>query len=293
MNIQSTIGIYEEYVQNGPLPEFYTFQYSQDHLETYFSLVRSSLGWNINPNVQQFQCAYRKLLFCTPHISGGFTNCNIEFPDALLEVSSVSQQSMPLNLEAVLRAEMIELDLDYDIIINTELEPYEQHVCALSASSVEANIIKNIKMRSVSACQDCLNIFDENHRISDSLIARKVNRGQSIKHPCTSTMNIIKVTEEITKILPFNEFKSYTSMAKSIFNVLEIESLFESSHFDLHHNKEIHNSSISHKEEFTLSILENYLQLKSKNICARISLEEQREASEKRQERRQRILDGR
>lgn len=43
-NIQSTLGIYTDYVENGPLQEFYTFQYSQDHLETYFSLIRSSLG---------------------------------------------------------------------------------------------------------------------------------------------------------------------------------------------------------------------------------------------------------
>lgn len=33
-------GIYKDFVVNGPLKEFYTFQFSQDHLETMFSLVR-------------------------------------------------------------------------------------------------------------------------------------------------------------------------------------------------------------------------------------------------------------
>lgn len=33
-------GIYEDFVLNGPLDEFYTFQFSQDHLETFFSLIR-------------------------------------------------------------------------------------------------------------------------------------------------------------------------------------------------------------------------------------------------------------
>lgn len=40
MNFISLRGIYEDFVLNGPLSEFYTFQFSQDHLETYFSLVR-------------------------------------------------------------------------------------------------------------------------------------------------------------------------------------------------------------------------------------------------------------
>lgn len=33
-------GIYEDFVLNGPLQEFYTFQFSQDHLEQFFSLIR-------------------------------------------------------------------------------------------------------------------------------------------------------------------------------------------------------------------------------------------------------------
>lgn len=36
----SLLGIYEDYVLNGPLDIFYTFQFSQDHLETLFSLIR-------------------------------------------------------------------------------------------------------------------------------------------------------------------------------------------------------------------------------------------------------------
>lgn len=40
MNFVSLKGIYEDYVQNGPLAEFHPFQFSQDHLETFFSLIR-------------------------------------------------------------------------------------------------------------------------------------------------------------------------------------------------------------------------------------------------------------
>lgn len=39
-NFTSLKGIYEDLVENGPLKTFYTFQFSQDHLENFFSLVR-------------------------------------------------------------------------------------------------------------------------------------------------------------------------------------------------------------------------------------------------------------
>lgn len=43
-NLTALEGLYTDYVANGPLEEFHTFMFSQDHLETWFSAVRSSLG---------------------------------------------------------------------------------------------------------------------------------------------------------------------------------------------------------------------------------------------------------
>lgn len=39
-NFTSLKGIYEDLVKNGPLKVFYPFQFSQDHLEKFFSLIR-------------------------------------------------------------------------------------------------------------------------------------------------------------------------------------------------------------------------------------------------------------
>lgn len=38
-------GIYEDFVINGPLKEFHPFQFSQDHLESFFSLIRYVILW--------------------------------------------------------------------------------------------------------------------------------------------------------------------------------------------------------------------------------------------------------
>lgn len=86
-NMTSTIGLYEDLVRNGPLDHFDTFQYSQDHLETYFSLIRSAQGANNNPTYQQFQAAYRSLLICSPHLSAEGMNCVINSTE-ILTVSS-------------------------------------------------------------------------------------------------------------------------------------------------------------------------------------------------------------
>lgn len=39
-NFTSLKGIYEDFILNGPLDVFYQFQFSQDHIETFFSLIR-------------------------------------------------------------------------------------------------------------------------------------------------------------------------------------------------------------------------------------------------------------
>lgn len=40
MDFISLQGIYEDFILDGPLTEFFPFQFSQDHLETFFSLIR-------------------------------------------------------------------------------------------------------------------------------------------------------------------------------------------------------------------------------------------------------------
>lgn len=209
INIQSTIRIYKDYVENGPLDVFFTFQYSQDHIETYFSLIRGSLGANVNPNVAQFQSAYQKLLFCT-HISG-HTNCNVEFPDALLEVSSAPQYKATSDIN-ILRAEAIEISEEYETLIMAESTPYEQHVNALVASTIEMDIIRTIKAQ--SACQDCMNVFSENAKINNNFIAKKQYSGQRPKQPCISTMDILLASNEIMKILQFADYIDIQTMVK-------------------------------------------------------------------------------
>lgn len=46
-----------------PFKYILTYKFSQDNLETFFSLIRASGGWNNNPNALQLRWALKKLLF--------------------------------------------------------------------------------------------------------------------------------------------------------------------------------------------------------------------------------------
>ncbi|XP_055306595.1 uncharacterized protein LOC129570898, partial [Sitodiplosis mosellana] len=186
-NMISLIGIYSDYMTTPDSPDkFFTFQFSQDNLETYFSLIRSSLGANSNPNAQQFMAAYRKLLICMPHMSSKHTNCNYFEVSEILTVPSTQTPNMPSHIE-IISVKEIEIDTDYQTMITAEMDPYEEHMCAYVSSLVEANVLRKIKAQSVSACQDC----------------------ELLAQPCCSTRNIIVICEAVFKILQDKEHIDY------------------------------------------------------------------------------------
>lgn len=155
-------------MENGPLAEFPCFQFSQDHTETYFSLIRLSLGWNNNLIEMQFKSAYRKLLVCMPYLLARKTNCIINSVNVFTTPSSnqPEQRSPQPKFDQITEIEIDDEAFHY--LLNAEIEPYEQHLRALIASNVKGNINRKILKRSKSACKDCLNVSSENQKIFDT-----------------------------------------------------------------------------------------------------------------------------
>lgn len=301
ITMQSTIGIYEDYFKNSKSVIFYPFQYGQDHLETYFSLMRQSLGSNQNPDIVQFQSAYRKLLYCAPHISVEVdTNRYIEFPAELMLVSSsaarnVNKNKIDINTISTARPNEIEIDY-YSINDNqyTQLEQYEQYKYALVASNIEKNIIQRFPKQAATACQDCLNVFSENSKIFDRLVARKVIRDEISAQPCSSTLNLILLSEKINEMIETNEPVHYARVAKTILNNnCLIDSLYESTQFETHQpNRTVLSSQFgfTHKEVFLLDVIRTFFTLKSIQVCKRVAFEEQAEDRKRRLDERAKIL---
>lgn len=301
INCQSMIGIYKEYFESTGSPVFYLFQCCQDSLETFFSLIRQCLGANSNPSVEQFTAAYRKLLFCTPHISKTVkTNCNIEFPNELLNVSSQTTSTTGtrklFTTQAIMHAAPFEVEMDIFSFIGHQIEEYEsydQHMYALAAYAVEKDIIQRIQRQTVSGCKQCSHVFAENAKISDSLITKKILRKTKIEQPASSTLKIIFVCEKINNELQSIENVSYQSMARTILSNINLveEELYGFTEFESHQSG-IESSQITHKQAFLLDVICTYLNIKARRICKLIAMEEQAESQKKRSERRLRILAG-
>jgi len=65
-----------------------TYKMSQDHLELFFSAVRSRGGWNNNPSVVQFKAAWKRLLSHQQLKDVSSGNCAAQLNCPLLLVSS-------------------------------------------------------------------------------------------------------------------------------------------------------------------------------------------------------------
>lgn len=290
-NITSTLGIYKDFVQNGPLDSFDIFQYSQDHLETYFSLIRSSLGSNNNPTVQQFKTAYRKLLVCSPYLFRDRTNCAIGNTE-ILTVSSAEHRTQALdnytnNYNTIMRTRAIELELDYMTMITEEKGPYENHMFAYLASTIEMNIIKKLNKNHVSGCQDCLRVFAENSKINDDYVAKKMIHDQKIAQPSSSTVDVVVCAEKVLSYLQ-EQHVPFEISCKTIFDILDINTLYDSSNFNGHDQR----GSATHKEMFIYDIIQELMHMKSNKIGMRITTEERGETIARRLERRNIILAG-
>lgn len=78
LTMQSTIALAKDLfeMEKESLNFFLTYKFSQDHLELFFSCIRSRGGWNNNPNCQQLKWAVRQLLFKNSITGSINANCN-------------------------------------------------------------------------------------------------------------------------------------------------------------------------------------------------------------------------
>jgi hypothetical protein len=77
INIHSFKGLANDLLTNisNPLKYFLTYKVSQDHIELYFSCIRSRGGWNNNPNIMQVLWSIRQLLYRNSVIPSINANC--------------------------------------------------------------------------------------------------------------------------------------------------------------------------------------------------------------------------
>lgn len=236
---------------------------------------RNSVGRNDNLNATEFNSAFAKLLVCHPIITSVDRN-TITNATGILTASS-SRKREQNNNSTRIQVQAYELDIDYDQLMLEEIatmEPYEQHLCAYLALSIEIKFIQNIN-RHLYKCTDCGNMLrSSNDKINDELLAMKNESGPA-KQPSASTLKIVIFANALMNHISSqsNQVFDFEAVWKTIYNYLDIDDLYRSADFQ-HAEK---TSYVDHKEKFLMEIVKQYLTLKSKNIGKKITDEQRGE----------------
>lgn len=266
-NLTALQGLYTDYVK-GNDKALYSFKFSQDHLETWFSCLRRGVGSNDNPSAPEFKRLYRKLLVCHEiTYDGNKANC-ISNETGILTVSSeiIPQTKSNLNLNPV-----PEVDFNYYEVINERLERFDMHLNAFAAFEIERKLMRKMKKRK-EQCMLCIQTFQENHKVDDQFLTRK----NILDQPCKSTVDIIKASNKMMSVLPDNEF-NFESISSTILNHLDLEDLYANTvfeHYDCTAKQKNSPNGISHKEHFILKVVKAYIIIKAQKIGCKIVDEE-------------------
>lgn len=264
-NLTALQGLYNDYVVNGQLTEIHSFKFSQDHLETWFSCIRRGLGSNDNPTAAEFKRLYRKLLVCHEvTYDGNKANC-ISNETGILTVSS---EIIPGSMKKKSVYEVHEIEFNYEEVINEELEPFDVHLNAYAALTIEEKITRSL-LKHKKKCRLCINVFPENEKINDNFIKKKNDSNQ----PCQSTVNIVIATNRIMHLLPNKEF-DIGSISLMTLNNLYLNDLYVDTDFEVHDSNDSNAKKETHKTSFVSNVIETYINIKAHKISNKIRDEE-------------------
>jgi len=102
-----------------------TYKLSQDHLEMFFSAIRSKGGFNNNPTAAQLEAAYKRLIIHTELATSSEANCLPIDRTNILTISSSANKSKNDQNEDFLDLLCAEVESDNDgnfLIDKTELQ---------------------------------------------------------------------------------------------------------------------------------------------------------------------------
>lgn len=157
--IQSFSEMYRRHAEElEEISEICCYRLSQDHLESFFSAIRSRGGSNNNPTAVQFKAAYKRLIVNNNVTISSNANCQ-EFNEMkMLRVEDKAQFylnciNMRPGIEENIRTTIDEAITQYDenLIGKTVDDCFLNNAISMSAVGVQKKLIAKIK------CEHCLN----------------------------------------------------------------------------------------------------------------------------------------
>lgn len=214
IGIKSLKNLFEDYVleRKHDLSFICTYKLSQDHLEIFFSAIRSRCGSNNNPTCQKFESCFKKLLIHTEVKGSNIGNSIALDGTSILDCSSsITKNTEGDDLEiseeyVTYRNEL--RDHDYLSTANYHLSNYAVDVIGYMAGFVIRSIVKKISCRKC-----CLVLREENIIHSNLQIWKSYGKLQKASK---FVISLCKLAEQNLRILDISSKINYVMNTKNI-----------------------------------------------------------------------------
>ena len=156
-----------------------TYKMSQDPLEIFFSSIRACLGFNNNPNVVQFQAAYKKL--CAGGIlKSSVGNCLWDDDTKILTVKDDQDKDNDEQEECT--SDLMDLNVH-----NSE---YKENVLVYVAGFIQRKIIEHEK------CNDCSSYLRSSDIVLTSSLIEQKDLGGLVK-PSVEVYQLVRTANQM------------------------------------------------------------------------------------------------
>lgn len=288
INFHNLPQIYETYVKNNEarMKCLRTYSMSQDHLEMFFCRIRSKNGHNDNPNVIQFQGAYRKLLSNVEIKPPASSNCMV-IDNVDTDFDTFNFCDVPNSNVFTISSKRARIDVLSDSTFQSNLQKFNQfknkddleivsdlQAMELSEYAVDslidisvayaAKIIENKFESRYCQCECCLNIFEVNEKLSNSKVALV-----SPKLPCASTYYICKIANKY-----FSTYRPRQTKQNQIDYRVPYFEIFEDIDFDKIYTKTDFTNHEVHRFHIVKYIVKSFLSMKTRQISKEITYNE-------------------
>lgn len=182
-----------------------TYKMSQDHLELFFSAVRSRGGWNNNPSVVHFKAAWQRLLSHQQIKDVSTGNCVAQSTCHILTVSSRIEKHSPVDVTTVASIRSSDTDIELPLTSFSDHDDYFRNVIAGNLSMYVENVVVYIagfvvrSLRKRVMCNICIAVLS--HVTQDTQCARRdfalidcKDHGGLI-HPSDDVISLCKASE--------------------------------------------------------------------------------------------------
>lgn len=237
MNISTLYYFYTEFVLKKKIENILFFYFGQDILESLFSRIRSMLGSNTNPTVQQLNGILRQMIVLHEIEASEKSNCQDN-----LDILNVSSEF--IRNEKLVQSSRI-YDEKSDAFPILQLNFKELYTVKLRAGTIEKKI-----RHAIPRCGNdvCKNIFKNN---IDKIDGKFFENGLA-QRPTKSTVAICEIIFNFFLIYSDIYEFNYSEFYRQILIEIPFENLY--TQIDFSHD-------LQHKSEYILLIIDEYIRM--------------------------------